>query len=173
MLGEDSRMEYESWSGGHMCYLSGQLVDTKQTRAKQELIFIHDEDPACRGTLKYLDGDDPEATLSLKIIFTDHDTTVGPVQQVMALRAFSRAMINCLVRSFVQLAEIALVTGLAPARFGLLAARLLVQRGRFGRSAGRLGRPLQFQHQFNQFALAQLVKLIEIHRHIDSEETSE
>lgn len=55
-LNEESRIEYESWSSGHMCYLSGQLIGTPATRGTRQLVFVHDDDPACTGTLRFLDS---------------------------------------------------------------------------------------------------------------------
>ena len=52
-LNEESRMEYESWSGGHMCYLAGRLLDTPRTRRTRELLFVHDDDSDCKGSLQF------------------------------------------------------------------------------------------------------------------------
>jgi hypothetical protein len=70
---------------------------------------------------------------------------------------------------FRQSAAMALVSGLGAARFGILAPRLLIARGRLRRGPRGLGRALKFQHQLHQLLFAQAFKIIAIHQAIDSE----
>jgi hypothetical protein len=54
---ENGLMTYESWSGGQMCFLRGQLPDTPKTRKTQEFSFVVNDAPTCTGKLKFLDPD--------------------------------------------------------------------------------------------------------------------
>ena len=62
----------------------------------------------------------------------------------------------------------ALMPGLGASRAGLLAPFLAVCRGRLGRRARRLPRPLQPQHQLDQLRLAQALQVISLHAQTES-----
>ncbi|BAQ50013.1 hypothetical protein Maq22A_2p41175 (plasmid) [Methylobacterium aquaticum] len=72
-------------------------------------------------------------------------------------------MLHDLIRISRQRPLVALVTGLGPARPGLLAPLLAVARRRLGRGARRLLRPVQLQHQLDQFLLAQTLEVTAAH----------
>jgi large conductance mechanosensitive channel protein len=105
------------------------------------------------------------------VIFANNIACQSAIKGTVALRADIRAVINDLVRIFMQDTAVPLMPRLRSARFGLLAARFAICRGRLrGRPRG-LGRALQIQHDLYKLLLAQLLKGIPIHSLIDSEIT--
>jgi hypothetical protein len=65
-------------------------------------------------------------------------------------------------------ATVAFMAGLGAPRPRLLAPFLAIRRGGLRRRARRLDRPLQLQHQFDQFFLAQPFEIDPPHRGIES-----
>ena len=66
----------------------------------------------------------------------------------------------------------ALVAGLRSARPGVLPPLLAIRRRRPGRSARRLLRPLQPQHQIDQLLFGKALQLVPIHRILESSNRS-
>ncbi len=89
-------------------------------------------------------------------------------QRQAAVGAAGRAVIDDGIGIGRQHTCVALVARLRSARAGLLAPLLAVRRGRLGRGARRLRRPLKLQHQFDQFRLAQPFEILATHARRES-----
>ena len=86
-------------------------------------------------------------------------------------RAVVRTMIDDPVRLFAQGAAVTLMARLCTAGLRVLALLLAISRRRLRGRARRLLRPLQAQHQIDQFLLAQALELVATHPRIESDKS--